>query len=251
VISRVVRQPLGGLPSPVRRVGEQVVVGDRLDGERPHHGREEVAAAERGAEPVLLVGEQLRATDRRADPKPFGGADDVGVDVVVIGGPELAGSSDAGLDLVDDERNVVLVGDRADLGHERLAGEPIAADPLDGFEDREGDLLGVDVAAFRSERVAEARPVGREEAAVTRRRRARPVRTEGDGLDSGDLRVPPGVHRLGLGERKGAERAAVEASAERVAVRRRRLVVVAHLDRVLDGLRARVREEDRVVAVRV
>ena len=51
----------------------------------------------------------------RPPPKPFGQGDDIGVQVKMLTGQELAGAAHAGLHLIDDEQNVFSLQNAATL----------------------------------------------------------------------------------------------------------------------------------------
>lgn len=57
--------------------------------------------------------------------------------------PQLAGAADAGLNLVGDERQVVVVDDGGEFLDEGVGGEAVAALALYRFDDDVGDLVGV------------------------------------------------------------------------------------------------------------
>lgn len=61
-----------------------------------------------------------------------------GREVPVVVGPELAGGADTGLDLVDDEEDVVLLGHLAEAAEEGGGGVVVAALGLDGLDDNRG-----------------------------------------------------------------------------------------------------------------
>ena len=156
----------------------------------------------------------------------------VGLDVVVLDPPHLSGAAVAGLHLVDDEHDAVVVADAAHAFEELRRRDDEAALTLDGLDHDRGDALGGDVrderALERRERLGGARP-----AVVLRERQAVDLRRE---------RPETGLVRMRLrGERQRQQRAAVEAALE--ADHRRPLRVRAReLDRVLDRLRAGVEE---------
>ena len=139
----------------------------------------------------------------------------------------------AGLHLVGDVENAVLLADRVHALDELLGHRQETALALHGLEDHCGDLGRVDLAL---EHLAE--PVERQ----LRRDAAIQVR-RGRTVDLGGKRPHALLvrHRLGR-QRHANERAAVEALIEaddRVALRG----VAGDLDRVLDGLGARVEQE--------
>lgn len=92
--------------------------------------------------PVHDLGAGHADAEGHAGGDAFGDADDVGLDAGVLDGPPLAGAADAGLDLVGDEEDSVLVADAADLLEEVGRSDDVAAFALDGFEDDGGDLFG-------------------------------------------------------------------------------------------------------------
>ena len=71
----------------------------------------------------------------------LGQAEDVGVDAPVFAGEELAGASEAGLNLVDHEQNAVFIAEPAEAGEEGVGGDEIAALALDGFDENGGELV--------------------------------------------------------------------------------------------------------------
>ncbi len=143
-----------------------------------------------------------------------------------------AGAPEAGLHLVDDEDDAVLVADPPDPREELPRRDDEAALPLHGLDHDGGDALGGDLChegpLERGEGLG-----GRGPAVVV---------GEGDAVHLGRERAEPRLVRVRLrrhGHRE--ERAAVEGSLERDH-RRAAGVRARELDRVLDRLRARVEE---------
>ena len=156
----------------------------------------------------------------------------VGLDAVVLDREQLAGAAEAGLHLVDDEQDPLAVADRAQPLEELRRRGDEAALALDGLDDDRGDRLGGDLRRERplerGERVARGDP-----AVLVRER---------DAVDLGRERPEPRLVGMRLRrEREREERAAVEAALEGDH-RRPARVAARELDRVLDGLGARVEE---------
>ena len=158
----------------------------------------------------------------------------------VLDCPPAAGPAHPGLDLVGDQDDPVLVAQLAQPAQEGGRGGEVAALALDRLDHDGGDVLRGDLAA--EDRLAQvlelggAIPAGRfAPAADARERRVMDHRQQWP--EAGpllDLRV-------GQGER--AHGAAVEAALERDDPRPMR-VIAGELDRALDRLGPRVREED-------
>jgi ParB family chromosome partitioning protein len=81
----------------------------------------------------------------RPPPEALGHAGEVGGDVVVLHGEELAGAGEAGLHLVGDEHDAVVVAQGPEGAHEVGGGLVEAALALHGLEDDRGDAGGVEV----------------------------------------------------------------------------------------------------------
>ena len=62
---------------------------------------------------------------------------------------QLAGPTEAGLDLVGDQEDAVLAGDLAEPGQERRRRDEVAALAEDRLDDDRRDVLGVDVLVER------------------------------------------------------------------------------------------------------
>ncbi|KZL84320.1 hypothetical protein CI238_13243, partial [Colletotrichum incanum] len=194
------------------RVLDEAEALDLLDDGAEEDGARRVAHP--GVElAVGLVGAELRVAEVVAGRLGLlGEGDHVGRrgEVPVLVGPELAGGADAGLDLVDDEEDVVLLGHLAEAAEEGGRCVVVAALGLDRLDDDgggrdvvvldevldlvEGGLLGGGVLlGVLLERVLEEREGG-----------LGPV-------EGGDVELVDG---LGAGRRQGAKEAAVEARAE-------------------------------------
>ena len=156
----------------------------------------------------------------------------VGLDPVVLDREHPPGAAEAGLHLVDDHDDPVLVAEPADAGHEvpRRDDEPAFA--LHRLDHDRRDLLGGDL---RDQRALERRE-------RRARVRAAVVLRERNAVHLGGERPEPRLVRVRLrGHRHREERAAVEGALEdddggALRVRAR------ELDRVLDRLRAGVEE---------
>src|SRR2546430_341846 len=123
----------------------------------------------------------------------------------MLDGEELAGASEAGLDLVDDGEDAVFLGPRA-RAREELAGRgDEAALAQQGLDDDRGDAVG---GTPRCEQVAQPRQRGRRVPAAVLVRKGRLV-------DLGGVRAEVLLVRLhGAGEAEREQRAAVERTAE-------------------------------------
>ena len=152
----------------------------------------------------------------------FATVDQVGLDAEVLDGERLAGAAEAGLDLVGDEHDAVLVAGPPQALHELQRRHDEARLALHRLDDDRSDVLGGDA---RLEGVFERLEVAEREAVGFRRERAE-------------------ARLVGVSLRREAEReqrAAVEGSLE--GDHRRALRGGAReLDRVLDRLGARVEE---------
>lgn len=156
-------------------------------------------------------------------------------EVPVLVGPEPAGGADAGLDLVDDEEDVVLLGEGAQLAEEVGAGVVVAALALDGLDDdgrgrqvpRLDEVLDLVEAGLLDARVL--LDVVGERVLELRERRLRPVKRR-------DVELVDG---LGPRRRQRPEQTPVEARLERhdgQLRRPRRLVVHGRLHLLLGEL---------------
>ena len=144
----------------LRTLAEALVVDHVEDGERGRLG--DRIADERPADGALVRGvEDLRLAEHRREWQP--GRDrlrerhHVRLDPVVLDREELAGTREAGLHLVHDQHDPVLVADAAQPLHEclRRRHEPAFAEL--GLHDDRGDLVGGDV---RHEELLELRQRG-------------------------------------------------------------------------------------------
>lgn len=88
----------------------------------------------RYCEAVLFDFVDARACNKTANLRFFAEREDVGANVVVLPRPHLARDAHAALDFVEDENDVGLVADRAELLHELGAEVVVAAFALDRFE---------------------------------------------------------------------------------------------------------------------
>ncbi len=70
-------------------------------------------------------------------------AHDVGLDAVVLARPHRAGAADAGLHLVDDEQDAVLVAQPAQVGEPAGGRHDVAALALDRLDEDGGDVARV------------------------------------------------------------------------------------------------------------
>ena len=98
--------------------------------------------------PVRFRGDEVRVAEVVARGLGFLAESDHirwGVEAPVLVGPEFACCADAGLDLVDDEEDVVPFGDFAEAAEERGGSVVVAAFGLDGFDDdgRNGVVKGL------------------------------------------------------------------------------------------------------------
>ena len=104
----------------------------------------------------------MHAGERKAGRDRLGDGHQVGLDAVVLDREHLPGAAEAGLHLVDDEDDPVLVADPAQPAHELLGRDDEAALALHGLDDDRRDLLGGDLreegALERGERLAARGP---------------------------------------------------------------------------------------------
>ena len=145
---------------------------------------------------------------------------------------ELAGAPEAGLHLVDDHDDPVLVAEPANAVEERLRCDDEAPLALDGLDHDRRNRLGGDL---RDQRALQGRKrfLGARAAVLVRERHS---------VDLGCERPQPRLVRVRLrGQRKGQQRPSVEAAFEGDH-RRTAGVDARELDRVLDGFRAGVEE---------
>ena len=130
--------------------------------------------------------------------------------VPVLMGPELAGGADAGLDLVDDEEDVVLGGQLSEAAEEGGRGVVVAAFGLDGLDDDGG--RGVREGGDEALDVSEGVGFG---FGVLGGVFLEGVFEEGEGglgpVEGGDVELVDG---LGAGGGEGAKEAAVEGGFE-------------------------------------
>lgn len=131
-------------------------------------------------------------------------------EVPVLVGPELASGADAGLDLVDDEEDIVLCGQLAQAAEEGGRGVVVAAFGLDGLDDDGGG--GVGEGGDEALDVGEGVGFG---FGVLGGVILEGVFEEGEGglgpVEGGDVELVDG---LGAGGGEGAEEAAVEGGFE-------------------------------------
>src|SRR5690625_3551194 len=135
-------QPL----APRDDVGDQVLLLDHVEGGECSGASDRVAAV--GA--ALRTGPGLlhdrgRSGDRReGEPagQALGGDDDVGADPGVLVAPEGSGASEAGLDLVGDQEEPVLVGALAQPLHERVGHRHVTALTEYRLDEDRGGVLG-------------------------------------------------------------------------------------------------------------
>ena len=77
-----------------------------------------------------------------ADLRLLAEGEDVGLDAELLEGPHRAGDADAGLHLVEDEQELVLVGERgAGCGRNSRAEVVVAALALDRLDDERRDVV--------------------------------------------------------------------------------------------------------------
>ncbi len=86
----------------------------------------------------LLAGND--AADRQAAADALGEADNVGLDVLVLHRPPVAGAARAALDFVDHEQDAVAVAHFAQAGEEAGRGHDVAALALDRFDEDTGNI---------------------------------------------------------------------------------------------------------------
>ena len=189
-------------------LAEALLVDHVEDGER--RGLGDGVADERAADgAVVRRVHDLRlaehARERQAGGDRLGDGDQVGLDAVVLDREQLAGAREAGLHLVDDQADPVLVADRAQPLHELLSRGQEAALALDRLDDDRRDLLG------RHLRDEELPQLGERGARVG----AAVVLREGRAVDLGRERPHPDLVRVrARGERHRQQRAAVEGALE-------------------------------------
>ncbi len=133
------RSPATKLLADARGVGEQAVLFDDLDDALAAHHVDEVAAPGR-----VDAARDLEDRVDLVDPRPGGDAahlgllgegEDVRLDAEVLEGPPAAGGAEAGLHLVEDEQELVLVGELAQPAEELGAEVVVAALALDRLDD--------------------------------------------------------------------------------------------------------------------
>src|SRR5690606_10468432 len=119
---------------------EQALLLDDLDDALAAHHVDEVAApgrvdARRDLEHrVDLV--ETRAGGDAADLGLLGEGEDVGLDAEVLEAPPGAGGAEAGLHFVEDQQELVLVGQAPELAQELAAEVVVAALALDRLDDQ-------------------------------------------------------------------------------------------------------------------
>ena len=179
---------------------------------------------------------QLRAAGDRGERQPaaerLAGHEQVGLDVVALDRPDRAGTAAAGLHLVVDVEDLVLVAQRAQRVHELGRHRDEAAFALHRLEHDAGDLARVDVL-LEEELEAVQRVLGRHAAIRIRRRRAVHV-----GCERPEALLVDELRRHRHRQVGAPVERAVEDDDARAAGRGTR-----DLDGVLDRLRARVQED--------
>lgn len=91
----------------------------------------DLLAAENGADGVHASGDGLAESDN------------VGLDAGPLGAEQTAGSADAGLDLITDEEDVVLLAKSVHLGQVVVVGNDNTGLALDGLNDEGGGVLSM------------------------------------------------------------------------------------------------------------
>lgn len=220
----------------------------------------------------LLVHDLLARHDGRervAGRDALGHDQDIGRDAKVLDGKELAGATKAGLDLVADHQDAVLIAQSAETLEETYVpalfslqfpllsfsfsltgwGSDVATLALDGLDQDGGGVLGRRALLQQKLDLVEGllgAPFRREAGRVGAVRGPLLVVREGSNVDTGHERVVTGaVDRLGGRQRHGAERTAVVRSLEHDDV----LAlggVTGELDSSLNSLGATVPEEEGI-----
>ncbi len=209
---------------------EEALLQHHVEHRIGHRHRQRIAAEgravrARGHALGRRFGGQTRA-DRKAAADALGDRHDVGLDARPLIGEQLADAADAGLHLVEDQHQLVLVGELAQAAQKTALRHPHAAFALDRLDD---DRAGLRPDGFlHGVEIAERHPV-----------EARQPRLEAFEI----FFVAAGRDRR--------QRAAVEGALERDHAELFRpaggeLVTARHLDRALHRLGARIGEEDGV-----
>ena len=138
------RQPLLEIEALAAHVLEEGRIGDDIDdGVADRHGQRIAAegrAVGAGRHALgRLVGREARA-DREAAAEPLGERHDVRRGTRPFVGEQLAGAADAGLHLVVDEKQAVLVAERAQVAQELRRHQADAALALDRLDHDRGGL---------------------------------------------------------------------------------------------------------------
>ena len=174
-----------------RDVREHRRIGDALE-HVIRHRRDERSAAERRAVIARLdrrrdlVRHQHRAHRQSAGDR-LGEREHVRLDAELLVGEQRSRATEAALDLVEDQRDVALLRERAQLAHEAGVEHAHAALALHRLDDQRRDRLGVqrdreildvalddrDARRERTERHAIRRTIGRRERARTAGRETR------------------------------------------------------------------------------
>ena len=229
-----------------RRVRDEIAVGDRLEDGDPRGAGDGVAAVGRAmgalAPALLEVAPGGESAQRQAVGDRLGDRHRVGHDPGVLERPHPAGPAVAGLDLVGDEQDPVLVAEGAQLAQERDRCRLVAALALDRLDE--------DRCHARGRHDERGQPAERVHARLRRERLvAREVavdRREGRQVHRGQERLVAGpIVQARARDRGRPERPTVEGALEgddrRPAGR-----PSGELERRLDRLRPGVQEEDRV-----
>ena len=178
--------------------------------------------------------------DRHARRDALGGGDDVRLDAGLLDRPPRAGASHAGLDLVGDQQDAVLVADVAQPLQESRRGREVAALALDRLDHDRRHIARRDEAP--EDRAAQHLELGAAVAAGTLSP-GTDARERGV-MDHRQQRPEAGpLLDLRVGQGQGTHRAAVEAALEGDDPGPMG-VVAGELDRALDRLRAGVGQED-------
>ena len=190
--------------------GAEVFVFDDVEhgvGGRAGDGIAGIGAAEAaGTGRVHDVGAAGDGGERQAAGETLGERDDVGLDARVLEREQLAGAGEAGLDLVGDEDDAVLVAERAQRVQEIGRRDVEAAFALHRLDDDAGDRRRVGL--ILEDRLEGLQALGRRGAVIEVR--------EGDVVDVGREGTEALLVGHGLaGQRHAHVRAAVEAAGER------------------------------------
>ena len=127
---------------------DQVLLGDDLEVLPAADHVDEVAAPRRvdaGGDLEDVVGDVVDAVvgGEAADLRLLAEGEQVGLDAHLLPAPHRAGQSDARLDLVEDQQELVLVGERAQALEELGAEVVVAALALDRLDDQRRDVVGI------------------------------------------------------------------------------------------------------------